>query len=80
MDLTQIHWLYKVAIISLIWVGCMNWSFTGKIIVNMLEPWSYKIVKRATVTMGTITLIGYGFIIAAVIRLVYMMFWGTANA
>lgn len=80
MDLTQIHWLYKAAIISVIWVGCMNWSFTASIIRGMLEPWTYKIVSRVIFTLGGITVVGYGFIIAAVVRLVYMMFWGTANA
>lgn len=76
MDLTQIHWLYKVAIVSLIWVGCMNWSFTASIIRNMLEPLRYKTIEWTIIAMGGITVVGYGFIIAAVVRLVYMMFWG----
>lgn len=75
MDLTQLHILYKLSFIALLWIGAMRWSVTGDIIHDVIVGFIPKYTNVAVLTMAVITMVGYIVIACAIVRIIYSMFW-----
>lgn len=75
MDLTQLHILYKLSFVALLWTGAMQWSVTGDIIHDVIVGFIPKYTYVAAIIMGVITLVGYIVIACAIVRIIYSMFW-----